>query len=1430
MAISYRASEQGLKDINWARIALGWNRTDDRWLEKSQVSRATLNRFLKGEPVKHDTFVAICAAVGIENWKRVRQSEVDLSIQDELLSQKRPEPQGSQLQQFADQMRRWFEALRYEIEQEEPQTGEYFEWVVRVPVRSRFDRILLRGITREIQLADLREMEAGIKRHLPDETWLVTDYRVSTAVLDWAQKQSYKILCLTFDELIEQDVDFSPYIQWLTQEVQSLGIDEDYIQLNCSKPEIDVVTQAYLGTSHYGVAEGGVEGYIDQWLEAPEKDHISVLGEFGTGKTWFTLHYAWRELQKYQVARQKKMKRSRLPLVMPLRDYAKAVDVENVLAHFFFGKHGIRLNNAVFDRLNEMGKLLLIFDGFDEMADRTNKQVMADNFWQLAQVAVPGSKVILTSRKEHFPNDGDVRLMFSGQVMASKEFKLVAPKFEVLELEQFDEGQIRQVLGWRTDAETVELIVGNDVLLDLARRPVMGQLLVTALADLQVDLRSGVEVNVARVYYYAMRRKMEQDIKTERTFTSLADKTYFLCELAWEMLSQDRLTLNFREFPDRLRAMFGLQDKDIDHWCYDMMGNSLLIRDGDGNYKFAHKSLAEFFVAYKFAAELGLLHRDFWGLMAEVGIEDTHTWSEYCGFFACREEWEQLVIKKRKFQGFKQEPKEQLVKTFGDQLLTNVVINILLPLLDIEVFYREHNVLLELIQWTKGRPFEKVKWLGSNAGNLLLRKNRFGLEYHDLTMVMLPNINLQGVGLRKTNLAQATLLNSLVPCYFSICNTIIISPDNNWFATGHIDGNIRLWNTINGQELLVLTDHESSVTSLTISKNGRYLFSGSFDGTLKKWDMETGVCILSWLGHRTMPITPDIEASFDYNFSVTSMVISNDSRWIFSSSNDKTVKKWDVETGECIQSFVGHLDWITSVALSADGNCLFSGDSQSNIKAWSIETSECILSCHQGNFKVTALVASMSGEWLFSSSWDSGIKKWSIKTGECVDNFDMLGVESLVSSSNGYWLFSGGLNKTIRQWDIETGQCVQELLGNEKSVKALSLSNDDAWLVSNSDDTIRKWNLETGQCALSIVDSYERIMAMEVSNDGCWLFSNSDNIIRKWDIETGECVLSFSEQHESMTSLILSSDNHWLFSWNGNKIKKWDIETGKCVLSFSEQHESTTFLILSSDDRWLFSGGLDQVIRKWDVGTGECTLSFYGHQKQITFLTLSSDDSWLFSGSDDADIKKWNTKTGECLLSFSGHQKKITSLVLSPDDCWLFSGSDDAGIKKWNAKTGFLFSSFPGHQYSITSLILSSHGHWLFSSSDDRIIKKWNIATGECTVSFLGHINSVSGMLINNDGSQLFSNSGDGIIKKWDTETGKCLLSFHYHAAENLRISIDNHWIFVGSYNNTIGKVESETGRFVNIFDNRLCAETNIQDIKGLTDAQRDSLISLGAI
>lgn len=110
---------------------------------------------------------------------------------------------------------------------------------------------------------------------------------------------------------------------------------------------------------------------MDIWLQDNQKEHLSILDEFGTGKTWFTLHYAWTVLQTYKQAKQKSLPRPRIPVFILLRDFAKAVEVESLISDFFFRKHQIEIK-GVFDAfllLNKMGKVLLIFDGFDEMAD-----------------------------------------------------------------------------------------------------------------------------------------------------------------------------------------------------------------------------------------------------------------------------------------------------------------------------------------------------------------------------------------------------------------------------------------------------------------------------------------------------------------------------------------------------------------------------------------------------------------------------------------------------------------------------------------------------------------------------------------------------------------------------------------------------------------------------------------------------------------------------------------------------------------------------------------------------------------------------------------------------------------------------------------------------------------------------------------------------
>ncbi|WP_264327430.1 NACHT domain-containing protein [Romeriopsis navalis] len=519
--------------------------------------------------------------------------------------------------QLAQQMRSWFQVLGYDLEEYHHTDEKGFEWIIRIPTRrGRFDRILVRGVDGETAVSDVKRLQVGLDEQEVDEAWVVAVRRISPAAKQEVTDDE-RFRCLTFDELLDDDADFSDYLDWLEGEIRQRQLAERYVPLACCKDEVDPETQAALGRSRYGEDEGWIDGYIDRWLDDPSKEHVSVLGEFGTGKTWFTLHYAWTILQRYREAKLQGKERPRLPLVIPLRDYAKAIKVDNIIAGFFFTKHNIRLNAEVFDQLNQMGKLLLIFDGFDEMAARVDRQQMINQFWELAEVVKPGAKVILTCRTEHFPEAREGRSLLNAELQASTaDLKgLPAPQFEVLELEKFSDAQIRRVLGFQAEAATVEQVMGNPQLLDLARRPVMTELVIEALPEIE----AGKPIDIARVYLYAVQRKMQRDIKEERTFTSMADKLYFLCELSWEMLYSDRMSLNYREFPDRLRQLFGdvvREDKTLDHWHYDMMGQSMLIRNSEGDYSPAHRSLLEFFVAYKFGGDAG---------------GDGRGFSEYCG-------------------------------------------------------------------------------------------------------------------------------------------------------------------------------------------------------------------------------------------------------------------------------------------------------------------------------------------------------------------------------------------------------------------------------------------------------------------------------------------------------------------------------------------------------------------------------------------------------------------------------------------------------------------------------------------------------------------------------------------------------------------------------------------------------------------------------
>ncbi|GAB1543843.1 hypothetical protein NUACC21_65190 [Scytonema sp. NUACC21] len=1271
---------------------------------------------------------------------------------------------------LAQQMRGWFETLGYRFEKYEVWAEDYFEWIINIPVRrNRYDRILIRGIAGEAGLSDVMALSSSVEQQRTDEGWLVTARRISRAARNEVEKEENNHLgCYTFDELVSQDADFTGYLEWLEAEVKRRQIDQKYIPLACTKEEIDSITKRQIATSRYDGEDGWIDGYIDRWLDDPAKEHISILGEFGTGKTWFALHYAWVALQRYRDAQKRGTELPRLPLVIPLRDYAKAVSVESLFSEFFFRQYEIPLPGySVFEQLNRMGKLLLIFDGFDEMAARVDRQEMINNFWELAKVVVPGSKVILTCRTEHFPEAKEGRALLNAELQASTaNLTGETPQFEVLELEKFNDDQIRQVLSFQASSTTVESVMGNPQLLDLARRPVMSEFILEALPDIEV----GKPVDISRVYLYAVRHKMERDIKAERTFTSLADKLYFLCELSWEMLSTNQMSLNYKFFPDRIRRLFGCQEKDLDHWHYDMMGQTMLVRDADGDYTPAHRSLLEFFVAYKFAAELGTLAEDFTELARSQSFLDNsvvsvdYTWSEY---FASRNAISPL-------RGFISEPLEKLRETVGRSQLTKAVIDLLVPMLG------NKESLIKVIEATRGRTEDEVGYVGGNAATLAVKINKAALERKNLSSCVIKGANFSNASLQGMNFAKARIVDSIFAQVLGKVFAVAFSPDNKFLATGDSDGVIRLWEVTSGKQILSCKGHISWVRSVTFSYDGQILASSSNDRIIKLWNLHTGECLKTLLGHTDM---------------VWSVAFSPKSQTLASGSEDGTIKLWDIQSGECLKTLQIHNANIYSVVFSPDGQIIASGGKDQAIRVWNVQSGQCFQTLQGHTQSVWSVTFSPDGQIIVSGGKDQALRVWNVQSGQCLKILQghAGGIKSITFSPNGQMFASGGDDQIIRLWNVQSGQCLKTLQGHTSGIKSITFSpNGQIFASGSSDQTVRLWDIQSGGCFKILQGQNNPVWSVAFSPDGQILASGrNDQTINLWNTQTGKCLKTL-QGNDWIRSVAFSPEGQMLASNDGNAtVSLWDVSNGVFLRSLQGHTASIWSVAFSPNGRTLASGSDDDTIKLWDIYTGRCLKTLDGHTDWVCSVAFSSNGQILASGSRDRTIKLWDVQTGECLKTLLEHDCWISSVAFAPQVEKLASGGDDQTVRLWDIRTGEQLSTLCGHEGGITSLAFSPDSRIIASGSTDQTVRLWDSYTGECLKILQGYTNWVLSVAFSPNGKVLVSSSSDGTIGIWDVEIGDCLKTLK---------------------------------------DMSLYEGMNISGVTGLTEAEKETLKALGAI
>jgi WD40 repeat protein/serine/threonine protein kinase len=484
------------------------------------------------------------------------------------------------------------------------------------------------------------------------------------------------------------------------------------------------------------------------------------------------------------------------------------------------------------------------------------------------------------------------------------------------------------------------------------------------------------------------------------------------------------------------------------------------------------------------------------------------------------------------------------------------------------------------------------------------------------------------------------------------------------FPASVVPGQLIVWDSATGQEILAIKGHTGWVTSVAYSPDGKRIISGSDDNTLKVWDGITGKEILTLRGHSS---------------GIISVACSPDRKRIASGSHDKTIKVWDAATGQEMLNLKGHTNAITSVAYSPDSKRILSASRDNTIKVWDTTTGQEMLTLKghtSTKWGILNVACSPDGKRIVSGSGDNTIKVWDAMTRQ--ETMTLKGGATTVGlSPDGKRIVSGG--GTIKVSDAATGQ---EILSfNPKVdptdpgwVRLVAYSPDGTRIVSDSDRsdvTLMVWDAANGQETLRFKgDPGFFVRSLAYSPDGKWIVTGShrDKTVTVWDAATGQKTLRLNGHTDSVNSVAYSPDGSRIVSSSNDfTIKVWDAATGQELLTLKAHDGPVYGVAYSPDGRRIVSGSYDNTLKLWDAATGQETLTLKGHTDIVQSVAFSPDGNRIVSGSHDNTLKVWDAERGQETLTLKGHTGWVTSVAYSPDGKRIASGSHDMTIKVWDA-------------------------------------------------------------------------------------------------------------------------------------------------------------------
>lgn len=155
-------------------------------------------------------------------------------------------------------------------------------------------------------------------------------------------------------------------------------------------------------------------------------------------------------------------------------------------------------------------------------------------------------------------------------------------------------------------------------------------------------------------------------------------------------------------------------------------------------------------------------------------------------------------------------------------------------------------------------------------------------------------------------------------------NAIAVSADGRSVVTGGADGEVRVFDAATGAPIRQMGAHKGPIYSIALTGDGRYALTGGGDSHMRMWDLATGSEVRSFAGHTN---------------TVYAVALSADGQRAATASLDATVRVWRLDSGATVTRYTGHANSVYAVTFAPDGTVL-SGGADKTIRKWNADTGE----------------------------------------------------------------------------------------------------------------------------------------------------------------------------------------------------------------------------------------------------------------------------------------------------------------------------------------------------------------------------------------------------------------------------------------------------------------------------------------------------------